>query len=56
MSVTAAASLSVSTGTAPLSVQFTETSAVVDVIVETGSAADTITETGAQANTYTEGA
>lgn len=56
MSVTAAASLSVSTGSAPLAVQFTDTSAVVDIIVETGSADDTITETGAQSNTYTEGA
>lgn len=55
MSVTASASASPTSGTAPLTVQFTDASTTTNLIIESGSETDTYTESGARSDTITEG-
>lgn len=56
MALTAAATVTPSSGNAALVVVFTDASVEPTYITETGSASDTVTESGSQPDTITEGA
>jgi hypothetical protein len=55
MAIDAAATLSATSGEAPLVVSFADASVLPNTITETGTATDTITETGVATDTITEG-